>query len=165
MTISQSTLAWLVLAFFCAGRLPVYAQAAQSQAPQQEPLGWSNTTDLSLVLTEGNSSASTLGFSNKLRHVWSDARSEFEVTTVRAHTSDDRFFLVNPGIEFPVGGAPSNPATTIVTPDPTSTWPTISCEARTKKHFTPPVLEYGRELVPQRRCRHSEPVHRVCGRW
>ena len=109
----------LLIAFAATGYQNVYAQAAQSQAPQQEPLGWSNTTDLSLVLTAGNSSASTLGFSNKLRHVWSDARSEFEVTTVRSYTSDDRFFLVNPGLEFPVGGAPANPATTVVRPDPT----------------------------------------------
>ena len=119
MLTSQRTLACVLLAIVCAGPQHVYAQAAQSQTPQQEPLGWSNTTDLSLVLTAGNSSSSTLGFSNKLRHVWSDARSEFEVTTVRAHTSDDRFFLVNPGLEFPVGAAPSNPATTLVTPDPT----------------------------------------------
>jgi hypothetical protein len=34
-------------------------------------------------------------------------------------TSDDRFFLVAPGLEFPIGGAPSDPATTLVSPDPT----------------------------------------------
>jgi hypothetical protein len=38
---------------------------------------------------------------------------------VRSNTSDDRFFLVAPGIEFPIGGAPANPATSLVKPEPT----------------------------------------------
>jgi hypothetical protein len=57
-----------------------------------------------------------LGLSDKLQHVWKDARLEFEVNVVRANKSDDRF--VEPGLEFPVGGAPSNPATALIKPDP-----------------------------------------------
>ena len=58
------------------------------------------------------------GGSDQLRHVWNDARFESEVNVVRANTSDDRFFMVAPGLEFPVGGAPVNPATSLVTPEP-----------------------------------------------
>jgi hypothetical protein len=93
--------------------------SAQDKAKEPPKLGWSNSTDLSLVLTAGNSAAQTWGFSDKLRHEWKDARFEFEANVVRSDTSDDRFFLVAPGIEFPVGGAPANPATSLVKPDPT----------------------------------------------
>jgi hypothetical protein len=41
------------------------------------------------------------------------------VNVVRSNTSDDRFFMVAPGPEFPVGGAPENPATSLITPEPT----------------------------------------------
>ena len=88
-------------------------------AKKDEKIGWSNTTDLSLVVTGGNSSSTTLGFSDQLRRVWSDTRFQFDVSVVRSHTSDDRFFLVDPGLEFPVGGAPQSPPTTLIKPEPT----------------------------------------------
>jgi hypothetical protein len=92
---------------------------AQDQAKEPPELGWSNSTDLSLVLTAGNSATQTWGFSDQLRHVWKDARFESEVNVVRSNTSDDRFFMVAPDLEFPVGGAPANPATSLIKPDPT----------------------------------------------
>jgi hypothetical protein len=92
---------------------------AQDKAKEPPKLGWSNSTDLSLVVTAGNSAAQTWGFTDQLRHVWTDARFEFEVNVVRSDTSDDRFFLVAPGLEFPVGGAPANPATSLIAPEPT----------------------------------------------
>jgi len=99
---------------------PVHAQDKNQPGTKDEPkLGWSNSTDLSLVVTAGNSQSTTLGFSNQLRHVRPRDRFEFDVTVVRASKSDDRYFLVEPGLEFPVGGAPTNPATTLIKPDPT----------------------------------------------
>jgi hypothetical protein len=92
---------------------------AQAKAPEPPKLGWSNNTDLSLVITAGNSAAQTWGFTDELRHVWKVARFLFEANVVRSNTSDDRFFLVAAGLEFPVGGAPANPATSLVIPDPT----------------------------------------------
>jgi len=44
---------------------------------------------------------------------------ECDVNVVRASTSDDHFFMVAPGIEFPVGGAPANPPTSLIKPEPT----------------------------------------------
>jgi hypothetical protein len=96
--------------------LEVWAQDKATEPPKP---GWSNSTDLSLVLTDGNSAAKTWGFSDQLRRVWSDSRFEFEANVVRSDTSDDRFFMVAPGLEFPVGGAPTNPATSLIKPDPT----------------------------------------------
>src|SRR5262245_60995685 len=98
----------------------VHAQEkAQAGAWHERKLGWSNSTDMSLVVTGGNSDSTTLGFSNQLRHRRKVDRFEFEVVVVRANKSDARFFLVEPGIEFPVGGAPADPATTLIKPEPT----------------------------------------------
>src|SRR5262245_6017384 len=91
----------------------------QAKDEDKAKLGWSNNSDLSLVLTAGNSESATFGFSDKLRYRWNTARFNFDVTIVRSNKSDDRFFLVDPGLEFPVAGAPSNPPTTLVKPDPT----------------------------------------------
>ena len=108
---------WLV-ALLGAGFDNAWAQT-QTPAKEEPTLGWSNSTDLSLVVKGGNSQALTLGFANKLKYVWKDARFESEVTGLRSDTSDDRFFLVDSGIEFPVGGAPSDPAKSLVKPSPT----------------------------------------------
>ena len=80
-----------------AGLEDVWAQDKPKEPPK---LGWSNSTDLSLVVTAGNSAAQTLGFSDELRHVWKDARFEFEVNVVRSDTSDDRFFRSHPASSF-----------------------------------------------------------------
>jgi len=99
---------------------PAQAQEkAPSAAPGEVKTGWSDTADLSLVVTGGNSSSTTLGLSNQLRRVWSDARLQFDVSVVRSHTSDDRFFLVDAGLEFPIGGAPPSPPTSLIKPEPT----------------------------------------------
>jgi uncharacterized protein DUF481 len=109
------------MAMFLVAWLGVGLEDAWGQDKPKEPpkLGWSNSTDLSIVVTAGNSGARTWGFSDDLQHVWKDARFKFEANVVRSDTSDDRFFLVAPGLEFPVGGAPVNPAASLVEPDPT----------------------------------------------
>jgi len=106
---------WLAAAL-AAGREDAWAQSPANEPPK---LGWSNSTDLSLVLTAGNSAAKTWGFSDQLRHVWDNARFELIASVVRSDTADDRFFMIGPGLEFPVGGAPVNPPTSLITPEPT----------------------------------------------
>jgi hypothetical protein len=108
---------WL-LVLLAAG---VGSASAQTQTPAKtEPvLGWSNSTDLSLVVKDGNSETLTLGFANKLKYAWQNARFESELSGLRSDKSDDRFFLVDSGIEFPAGGAPSNPPKSLVKPSPT----------------------------------------------
>jgi hypothetical protein len=102
----------------CVG-LGVDKAGAQENAKEPSKLGWSNDADLSLVLTAGNSASQTWAFTDELRHAWNDARFEFEVNVVRSNTSDDRFLMVAPGLEFPVGGAPASPPTSLIKPDPT----------------------------------------------
>lgn len=81
-------------------------------------LGWSNTTDLSLVITQGNSAANTLGFANRLRHTWKDAQFQLNLNGVRSKTSESRFFLAESGLDFPVGKQPDNLPFTFVKPPP-----------------------------------------------
>jgi hypothetical protein len=112
---------WNVIAAYLVAWLGAGLGDAWGQDTAKEPpkLGWSNSTDFSLVVTAGNSATQTWGFTDELRHAWKDARFLFEANVVRAMASDDRYFLVAPGLEFPVGGAPANPGTSLVKPDPT----------------------------------------------
>ena len=127
-------MAMCLIAWLGAGLEDVWAQDKPKEPPK---LGWSNSTDLSLVVTAGNSAAQTWGFTDELRHVWKDARFKFEANVVRSDTSDDRFFLVAPGLEFPVGGAPANPATSLIKPDPTLDVATYLIRGSYERNITP----------------------------
>jgi hypothetical protein len=72
----------------------VFNSPSWAQDEEEQELGWSNETDLSLVLTDGNSSTETLGFKNRLRRVWSKARYTFRVDAVRSNTADDPIAVV-----------------------------------------------------------------------
>ena len=112
------TLFLSLMAFMAAGLEDAHGQQKEQVEGKDEPkFGWSNDTDLSLVVTEGNSDSATLGLSDQLRYVWNRGRFEFEVNMVRRDKADDRFFMVEPGLEFPVGAAPSRPNTSLITPD------------------------------------------------
>jgi hypothetical protein len=123
---------WLV-AWLGTGMESAWAQDEEKDAQ----LGWSNSTDLSLVVTKGNSATQTLGFTNQLRHVWTDARFEFDVNGVRSYTSDDRFFLVDAGLEFPVGGAPANAPTSFIKPEPSLDIANYLIRGGYEKNITP----------------------------
>ena len=110
---------------------------AQDKAKEPPKLGWSNSADLSLVVTAGNSAAQTWGFTDELVHVWKNARFELEGKVVRSDTSDDHFFMVAPGLEFPVGGAPANPPTTLIKPDPTLDVATYLISGSYERNITP----------------------------
>src|SRR5262245_59104159 len=113
----RNVIAVCLVAAFGVGLNDASAQDKPQDKPKEPPkLGWTNSTDLSLVVTAGNSAAQTWGFTEELQHRWTNARFLFEANVVRSDTADDRFFRIAPGLEFPVGGAPANPATSLVTP-------------------------------------------------
>jgi hypothetical protein len=130
----RRVMAMCLVAWLGAGLEDVWAQDKPKEPPK---LGWSNSTDLSLVVTAGNSAAQTWGFTDELRHVWKDARFKFEANVVRSDTSDDRFFQVAPGLEFPVGGAPVNPSTSLVKPEPTLDVATYLLRGSYERNITP----------------------------
>lgn len=69
--------------------LLVPAATLAEEESEEDRLGWSNVTDLSLVITDGNSSTETFGFKNRLRRNWARARYTFRIDSVRSNTADD----------------------------------------------------------------------------
>src|SRR5262245_36443931 len=131
-----------VLSLCLIGWLGIGPDDARAQDQSKEPPkpGWSNSADLSLVLQAGNASARTIGLSDQLRRVWTNARFDFDVDLVRSTLADDRFFMVDPGLEFPVGGAPANPSTSLVTPDLSLDAANYSARGSYERNITARVL-------------------------
>lgn len=100
------------------------AQPAATTAPvtttgdadQKPPRRWSNQTDLSLVVTNGNSSVQTLGFKNTLEYKADQGRTRVRVDALRSDTSDDAYLLVQPGVTFLPGETPTTFTTEAVRP-------------------------------------------------
>jgi hypothetical protein len=79
-------------------------------------VGWFNATELSVVITDGNSSKQTYGFDDTLRRVWDNARFRFKIDWVRFDSADDPYLLVQPGLTFLPGETLDDPPTTLVKP-------------------------------------------------
>ncbi len=79
----------------CLVSTPSWAQEEEAE----EELGWSNSTDLGLVITDGNSSTETLGFNNYLQRLWINSRYSLRIEAVRSSTADDPFAVVIPETE------------------------------------------------------------------
>jgi len=58
--------------------MPSWAQEEEAE----EELGWSNSTDLGLVITDGNSSTETLSFNNLLQRLWNNSRYTMRIEAV-----------------------------------------------------------------------------------
>jgi hypothetical protein len=106
---------------------PPAAQPAAPPAPATPPpepkpeeekktSPWSNSTELSLVWTAGNSDVQTLGFKNTLEHKLSRGRTRIRLDTLRSDTSDDPYLLVEPGLTFLPGETLVDPPTHEVRP-------------------------------------------------
>lgn len=91
--------------------------AAEPAAPAAEPNSpWTNSTELSLVLTHGNSSVETIGFKDTLEYKTAKGRSRLRLDTLLSNTSDDPYLLVEPGITFEPGEQPTGFTTSGVRP-------------------------------------------------
>lgn len=80
--------------------IPMLGSVAVAQEEEAEvALGISNSTELSFVLTEGNASTDALGFKNRFRYIWPEARYTFRVEATRTNTTDDPVAVLLPGSE------------------------------------------------------------------
>ncbi len=71
---------------------------AQDEADAQPARGWTNATELSLLVATGNAQAESLGFRNVYEYRWSDATLTWETGWVRAASLDgDRVAVAEPG--------------------------------------------------------------------
>jgi putative salt-induced outer membrane protein YdiY len=88
------------------------AASAQSEGggEAEEKKKWSNVTELSLVVTEGNSDTDSLAVKDKVERRWKRSRLEFTFDAVRSYSADDRYLLTDPGQTFLPGE--DNPAVT-----------------------------------------------------
>jgi hypothetical protein len=92
------------------------ARAAVEGEPEP-PDPWTNSTDLSVVLTDGNSSALTFGLKNTLEYRTPKSLSRFRIDALRSDTSDDPYLLVEPGLTFLPGDTLTSYSTHAVRPD------------------------------------------------
>jgi hypothetical protein len=91
---------------------------AQTDDGEKKTVGWFNTTELSLAVTEGNSATKNFAFKNSLTRRWEKSRVKLVLDGLRADTTDDRFFLTDTGQTF-LPGETNPPLTfsTVVTPE------------------------------------------------
>lgn len=85
---------WICMLLACLAFSLSTSLAAQEEEEEEKKLGWSNVTDLSLVVTEGNSSTETFGFKNRLQRNWERSRGLLRLEAVRSNTADDQYALV-----------------------------------------------------------------------
>lgn len=98
----------LMIVFVLATLLGVYDApllAQDEDEAEEAKIGWSNMTDLSLVVTEGNSNTETFGFANRLRRNWEKSRFTLRLEAVRSNTADDT---------FAVAESPDNPDDVVI---------------------------------------------------
>ncbi len=58
-----------------------------ARAQEEEKLGWSDTAEVAVVATAGNSESSTIGLKNTLFHGWETARFQLDLGALRAKTT------------------------------------------------------------------------------
>lgn len=118
---------------------PVAAPAAEEPKP---PSPWSNSTELSLVWTAGNSDVQTLGFKNTLEHKDPHGRARVRLDTLRSDTSDDPYLLVEPGLTFLPGETLTDPPTHEVRPGAEPDVARYFAEGRYEGNFSKDAMWY-----------------------
>jgi putative salt-induced outer membrane protein YdiY len=89
---------------------------AADEPEAKPPKPWTNSTELSLLVTEGNSDVQTFGFKDTLEFKTRHGRTRLRIDSYRSDTSDDPYLLVQPGLTFPPGDTISTYSTTAVRP-------------------------------------------------
>ena len=94
----------------------VFLGASAQDVPTPPPKNWSNETELSVVLTEGNSSTQTVGFKDTLVRRWTGSRAQLKLEALRTADSDDWFTQADPGLTWEPGETPTGATSTLVKP-------------------------------------------------
>ena len=102
------------LAFFLAAAIVGTVSAQETPSPPPKP--WANDTELSVVITEGNSDTQTLGFKNTLVRRWTGSRAQLKLEALRTADSDDWFTQVDPGVTWEPGATPTGVTSSLVKP-------------------------------------------------
>jgi hypothetical protein len=108
---------WILGPMILVALAGAFRPSAGAEAEEKPPGPWSNSTELSLVVTEGNSSVQTFGLKDTFEYKISKGRARFRIDALRSDTSDDPYFLVEPGLIFEPGETPTGFSTIAVRPD------------------------------------------------
>lgn len=92
----RPTIATASLVFLLPATL-LLAQDEQAERDGEDArLGWSNSTELSLVATGGNSETLTFGLKNTLGYRWSNASYTLRFDGLRSDNADDKYYEILP---------------------------------------------------------------------
>jgi putative salt-induced outer membrane protein YdiY len=114
--VNRVTLPGLLIAILSAGGAadqatapnpPAATTVAAGDQAEKPPSPWSNSTELSLVVTEGNSHTTSFGLKDTLEHKKDEARWRFRIDTLRTTKNDDAYLLIEPGLTFQPGETPT----------------------------------------------------------
>jgi putative salt-induced outer membrane protein YdiY len=86
------------------------------EADGEVKLGWSNSTDVSVVAKEGNARVHTIGFKNMLRRHWKRSDFRLRLEGMQSNQADDRYLIVDPGLTWEPGAEPPPFTTSVVKP-------------------------------------------------
>jgi putative salt-induced outer membrane protein YdiY len=128
----------IVLLVVAAMALPWGTVDAQTDEDAEKEKPWRNSTDLSFVVTEGNSDTSTFGLNNNFRWSWEDkARFRWKIEATRTDKADDRSLQVDPSFTWEPGeeGPGEDVTTTLVEPPSEPDVQIFFTEARYDRHI------------------------------
>jgi len=94
----RGLIAPIVGALGIAGSLLVFTPSARAE----EPTGWTDTAELSLVATSGNSENTTFGFKNQLRRAWDRSSFQLDAGGIRVESKTFTRFAVGAPTSFNV---------------------------------------------------------------
>ncbi len=92
------------------------AEVTTPAAPAAPVKAWSNETELSFVVTDGNSDTKSFGVKDTLVRRWSGSRLRVKLEALRTATADDWYLAVDPGYTWEPGEGPPPLTQTLVKP-------------------------------------------------
>ena len=106
----------LLIGSLVASLIGLAGQTRAQEVDSEEELGWSNSTDLNLVVAKGNADSQHIGLDNKLQRHWRRSNFQLKVDILQTNEADDRFLLIEPGLTWEPGEDPPPGNTTVIDP-------------------------------------------------
>lgn len=92
------------------------ADETPAEAGTAPKSAWTNSTELSYVITQGNSNVQSFGFKDTFEFKPAAGRMRFRIDSVHSLTSDDPYLQVESGLTFQPGQVPTTFSTNAVYP-------------------------------------------------
>ncbi len=106
----------LLVGSLVASLIGLASQTRAQEVASEKELGWSNSTDLNLVVAKGNADSQHIGLDNTLQRHWRRSNFQLKVDILQTNEADDRFLQIEPGLTWEPGEDPPPGNTTVVDP-------------------------------------------------